>query len=456
VSTGGGDPGRGLDLSRVRLDLARLYGNQANGLFKLNRPAHAEDSYQLAIQTFEELEANQLGGNATRDYANVLANYASFQAGRPGKIDSADRLLTRAVDRLTTAVSAGTTGPATRVDLARAQKNLGVVQVARQEFPQAVTTLRMAVAELVRLVDDYPGMFAYQQELAMSRFSLARVLTQMGQVEADSEFQLATGTLERLFQERPTHVGIARDYATVLDGWGNAVRTKNSELALEPLSKARSVRRSLVDLNPSALSLKNELFVSENNLANLFRQEKKYEQAIPLYVGLLESLDKVAVPEADPYFEQKLRAVRFGLADSYSQSRLYAEALPVWTALRSNREDKDWPVFELQRALALIRTSQVDAGLAAAEAVAKRPGNPPVVWFDIACCYSVAIEQSGDSAASLRQKWVSEAVGFLERAADEGFFDDEKNRQHMREDNDLNALKSELHFQEFCRQRGIE
>jgi tetratricopeptide (TPR) repeat protein/tRNA A-37 threonylcarbamoyl transferase component Bud32 len=456
VSTSPGDLPAGPNLPRVRLDLARLYSNQANCLFKLNRPAHAEDSYQLAIQAFEEVEATELSGAAARDYANVLANYASFQARRPGKIDSAERLLTRAVERLTTAVNTGVSGPVLRVDLARAQKNLGVVQVAKQELAQAIVTLRRAVAELVGLVDDYPGMFAYQQELAMSRFALARVLTQLGQVaEAESEFNLAASVLEKLFGERPNHVAIARDYATVLDGWGNALRAKDIELALEPLSKARSVRNSLVEKNPTAPTLKDELFVSENNLANLYRQEKKYDLAIPIYVGLLAGLEKMTLPDADPYFDQKIRAVRFGLGDCYSQSKLFVEALPVWSPLTKNREDKDWPVFELQRALALIRTGQVADGLAAADSVAQRADNPAVVWFDIACCYAVALELGDANDSELQVKLSQQAMSYLAKAADDDFFDDEKNRKHAMEDNDLNSLKDRPEFIEFCKGVGL-
>jgi tetratricopeptide (TPR) repeat protein/tRNA A-37 threonylcarbamoyl transferase component Bud32 len=457
VSTSNADLSTAVNMPRIRLDLARLYGNQANCLFKLNRPAHAEDSYQLAIQAFEEVDATELGGAAARDYANVLANYASFQARRPGKMDSAERLLTRAVERLTTAGNAGVSGPVLRVDLARAQKNLGVVQVAKQELTQAIGTLRRAVAGLVGLVDDYPGMFAYQQELAMSRFSLARVLTQVGQgVEAESEFNLAASVLEKLVGERPNHVAIARDYATVLDGWGNALRARDLDLALEPLSKARSVRRSLVERNPTALTLKDELFVSENNLANLYRQEKKFDLAIPIYVGLLEELEKVVLPDADPYFDQKIRAVRFGLADCYSQSKLFAEAVPVWSSLATHREDKDWAVFELQRALALIRTGHVVDGLAAADRVAQQPDNPAVIWFDIACCHAVAAESLADPEPSAIDRQVDEAMKYLAKAAEAGFFAEAKNRAHVREDNDLQILKSRPAFLEFCRAQGIE
>ena len=137
------------------------------------------------------------------------------------------------------------------------------------------------------------------------------------------------------------------------------------------------------------------------------------------------------------------------MADSFSKSKRYSEALSLWQQLAANSEDPNWRHFELQRIIGLIRTEKFEEGGAALDAfVALGTEEDPlsgVNHYDVACCFSIVAELSEPD----REKACQRSLEALRTASKLGFFQDKSMRDHFSSDGDLLGVSKYEEFREF-------
>jgi tetratricopeptide (TPR) repeat protein len=197
----------------------------------------------------------------------------------------------------------------------------------------------------------------------------------------------------------------------------------------------------------------NELFVAENNYANALRNAEQFNLAIPIYARQLRLLDEQLNPKDEDHAE-KLLTTLFYYGQTLIHAKDYQTALAIWTRLCQFRDNPNWQVFEIYRAMCLIRTGKTDEGLEAVEGVATASDLMPFQWIDFACCYAVAAEMHHDDEQQVEQYRV-QAMKYLRKAAINGFFETPEDKALLAGDSDLNSLKRYPPFIEYCKEYGI-
>jgi serine/threonine protein kinase len=453
-------------VQKVKWELARLQGNIANTLLQLNRCVEAETSYQQSLRGFAELSSKALPA-VSIDEARVLGNYAGFLMREPGRSSEARKMMEQALATLSSdnVAQSDLLSPKLRLDRSKYQKNLGKILKVLGERKLALERLQATVSDLKELANEFPALLECRRELAINQIELAHLLRDEQLGQATSEYNAAIRIFESIIADNPKDTRTPRELAASLDDWGNQLAASEFDAARKYFDQARKLRLSLHQAEPQNPTFRDEWFVGENNLANQFRERKEYPTAIPIYEQLLQILEQTKEPETDPLFATKLRLVRFGLADSLSQTDQYQVSLPIWNQLVENREDEDWAVFEFQRAICLIRTGDIDGGLKAGRAVLEVEKPEPVWLFDMACCYAIAHELSAAAGVAdsqphseLRKRheaWGDAAIKYLNRAGEAGFFDTQDMRDHAKSDKDLQSLRDRSDFATF-QQRYLE
>lgn len=386
-------------IDKLNLELGRIHNNLGNTASRLLQWEAAIDHFDAA---FESLAAVSQSEQTLLDRGRTLGNQAGLLTRLPNRVGDVEATYRRAMELLADVSAESPHLSMALWERAAFARSLADWLMKQQRLPVAVDLLSEAVRIQSELVEEYPLRATWRQELARS-----------------------------------------------LEGWAVATRSSDPELARDRLSQAIRIRRDLADLS-SDPRRRDELVAAEINYANWLRVAEEYESAIDSYRPLRDRLTK-----SDGSIDRLLRAVLFGLGDSYMKTQQYPAALECWTPLCSNTRDPDWERFELQRALCLIRTGEVDEGLTAAVAVSQVTALP-VLLYDTACCYAVALEVSGDQTTDeQRDEWGTKALHYMEQAAERGFFDDESMRRHAATDSDLQSLRDLPKFIEFCERMGI-
>jgi serine/threonine protein kinase/tetratricopeptide (TPR) repeat protein len=174
-------------------DLARAFG----------RRSEARKNYERAAQILEKLVADHPRvANYRADLAScheVLGLLARLQ----GRIGESDEALKRSLALREQLVAEFSTRPGLRVELAAAYRELAS-KVYADQLPLAQANLNRALDVLKRLVADYPGIPAYEEQLARVHMNVADLHWQLGQNKrAEEASRAALTALEQLAVRYP-------------------------------------------------------------------------------------------------------------------------------------------------------------------------------------------------------------------------------------------------------------
>ena len=175
-------------------DLERAFG----------RRSPARQNYERAAQILEKLVADHPRvANYRADLAScheVLGLLARLQ----GRIAESDEALKRSLALREELVAEFSTRPGLRLELASAYRELASKVYADQP-PLAQANLNRALDVLKRLVADYPGIPAYEEQLARVHMNVADLHWQLGQNErAEEASRAALAALEQLAVRFPS------------------------------------------------------------------------------------------------------------------------------------------------------------------------------------------------------------------------------------------------------------
>jgi tetratricopeptide (TPR) repeat protein len=314
--------------------------------------------------------------------------------------------------------------PSYRQELAAGYLDLGVAYRDARQFDQAADWLSKALPLLQQLVDDYPQEPSIRSNLGRCLFSLAliaRVRSRPGRAEA--RLRRAMAVHDRLVQEYPGfdlyEVALAMNQAALCQALVDQNRGWEEILVLSARAKAL-VHKQLAAGHPDWL-------------------QKALVQAVLAEAVALASLDHgcEALRELD-------RALRW--------TTEVEERIMIATV----REACRWRVCTFARRLAR-------AGLHT-QAMTKVSGllvnarlDDDLLW-ELACVYSQAAGTVGKDARltaeqrqQLRQHYVKGALDMLERLRQRGWFDVDMNLQLLREEPDLQPLRTLPEYQQWMK-----
>ncbi len=184
-------------------DLAGFYVLTGDLQRSLGERNDATESYERATRILESLVRNH------PRVANYRADLASCHevlgllARLEGDIAESDEALQRSLALREDLATEFRERPGLRMELASAYRELGT-KVYADSPPLALANLEKALGVLRKLVADYPGIPAYEEQLARVQMSLAKLHAQRGEMETAAEASReALSLLERLAERFP-------------------------------------------------------------------------------------------------------------------------------------------------------------------------------------------------------------------------------------------------------------
>ncbi len=453
------------EVAKQRIQWCNVASNAANMKWRLGELAPASELYQESIDWLTEIAAHSdeaIRRSASLSEMQVRFNYGQLLVSQPERIDEAKDCLESAVgiwERLKSTGAVGESGaeveaagrlaPASRLAGTATRTGLAKVLLKQRDVSGAIKQLEKTVGEQEQLVSEYPGFASYQLQLARSQMQLGKCLAAIKSQDASTRLVESEKMLKLLAQRFPERPNYQIEYANALELVSGTSLAKQSGEVVSRLTESLDVRRSLLESDTKSEIYLRGLLKTQLRIANRFRLTADYPSAIVGYQDLLGTIEEHQQQPDSPFLKDVFDKARFGLADSFSKSKRYSEALSLWQQLAANSEDPNWRHFELQRIIGLIRTEKFEEGGAALDAfVALGTEEDPlsgVNHYDVACCFSIVAELSEPD----REKACQRSLEALRTASKLGFFQDKSMRDHFSSDGDLLGVSKYEEFREF-------
>jgi tetratricopeptide (TPR) repeat protein len=422
-----------------------------------------------------------------------------------GQRDEGEAAYRQAVALLEKLTTESPDDPALRNKLACVHHDLGLLYLSTQRWPQAEAALEQAVALLEQVDRQHPTLLKNRHDLAKSHFNMVNLYRQMGRLDrAETAFLKSMTLLDDLLAGDPENVEysllLAACHQNVGVVYGAQGRTTDAEAAYQ---KALALNQELVRDHPEVVDHRKRLAGTYNNLGLLYARERQhakaeeaYQQSLALNEAILRDHPKVvafmvdlagsysnmathlrntrspeeslewsarAIRILEPLLEQDPRDVlaRACLFDAF-QGR-------GWTLLRLDRPEEaaqDWRrIIELSagqphinmrlhRPSPLTRlgehvqaTAEIETLLVEGHVQGR---NLYMFAYLHSLCSAAAANDASLSPAeqvNLADQYGGRAVELLRKAEAAGYFQDPGRLAHMKEDKDLNAIRSRPDFQ---------
>jgi eukaryotic-like serine/threonine-protein kinase len=301
------------------------------------------------------------------------------------------------------------TDPDSQADLIRSYRALGMLYVESDRYPQAEKSQSQALALCKRLADSHPTVPEYQKLLAGTYMELANVY-------------LETGPYDKA--------------------------ETNYRQALE-------IQESLAAANPEVLENTTEMGATCGNLGLLMGKLGKPKAALEWFDKSIEALE--AVLKREPRHSD----AQHGLGFIYSERARAAselgrqrEALANLDRSLQMESEEDKSRLRVRRARLLAYLQEHVRAVAEANELAQTGFAGGTAFYDLGCVYSVASAAARkDTRIPLSQReqlagdYTRRATECLRKAKDAGLFKDQKWVENAKQDKDLDAIRSDVAFQ---------
>jgi serine/threonine protein kinase/tetratricopeptide (TPR) repeat protein len=450
--------------NELRLDLAGAMNNLGNVFWRLGDKEIAAENIEGALKLLSDASAQE----APLTRIQILTNYAGLL--RTGdQLASSESFAREAVDLWDNLANGGAENsrqrfatPNSRMTGVLARTELATSLFKTENYADAVRQLKMAVDEQDALVKQFPQRTAYQRQLNRSKLKLGQNLDALGHPAAGNFLETAETGTRSLATRFPSQNVFRTDLAFALETIGAARVTRKKKTAIQKLVQAEKLRHELFDLEPDNRQLINDWLATRLNLANEYRLGEKYADAQRIYEAVCKAVAQRPAEERREMAELEHKAL-LGRADSLSRQGKHGLALSVWETLAKDQQHPEWNVYELQRILCLLRTGKIDAGLQAVQRlqVGGLRNLNPTDHYDIACCYSVAIEETQARDRKFERKFdkaelIRLCIAALQSAHAAGFFENEVLASAFAKDRDLIAISGSAEFQGFLDEHRLK
>ena len=322
---------------RYRQSLARACNSLSLIELGSGRLADAEAHLRRELPLVERLVQDFPGQpEHGRELARTLTNLGTVLLGQ-NRTDDANPILHRAIEVNTAITAKNPDDVQIRLDLAKCHNNLGKFLLESGDAAQAIDSLRQGRSIAETLAKAYPDKPRYRDILAKSLVNLGIALQVVDPTKVEETFNTALSIYENLVKDYPENVDYRAGEAQCLQNLGpvvaNAGRPEQAEtiyrkaLTLLETNDARSrtpawmrsragvlsnlghLRRpgaedafkrsialsaNLVERKPSVITDIHNLAVAQNNLAQLFVEQKRLPEAEALFAQSVTGFEKLA------------------------------------------------------------------------------------------------------------------------------------------------------------------
>jgi serine/threonine protein kinase len=357
-------------------------------------------------------------------------------------------------------------------ELAKHYINLGYVYAIQVRVRQAEEADQEAQKIWEKLAREQPDVPEYRAFLAMAYFNLGALADRNGESEkAEAEYQQAISLRQTLRRDFPDIPRYRHELAEGLNNLGAFfLDAHQKDKAREPIHQARDLREELARDYPAVTEYQVALAQSHNNTA-IFDLADNPDQAIVGYKKALtvwEALIKRHPTELE-YIQNKAASLcnigealqKLGKAKEAIEWYDQAASVLEEVLAKQPKEPAALRFYDntcMGRASALAEVHEYERAQRELDKLLKRKSLPAEMLYDMACAFSICAGAAGQDKSlaeaerhALSDKYAAQACELLRRVAKTGWFKDAARVAHMKQDQDLDALRSRDQFREFMR-----
>ncbi len=427
-----------------RDELAGSHHNLGKLLQDLGQHANAEEAYRKALAILEKLAAEypvvpQYRLRLTRGHNN-LGNLLNVR-GQRVEAEAAYRQALAIQEKLVAEYPAV---PDYRQELSRAYHNLGTLLDDLGQGAAAEVAYRQALAIQVKLVAEYPAVPDYRQEFADTHDNLGNLLKGLGEhAKAEAAYHQALAIQEGLVADYPAVPEYRHKLALSHNNQGILLQDLGQHPnAEEAYRKALAILEELAAEYPAVPEHRLVLGATQLNFGELLRITNQPEQALLWHTRAMATLEDVLRQvKVDARALNLLRNTHAGRATALDALKRHAEAAKDWDKVIELSPEVERPSFRMDRATSRVRAGQVEAAIREVEELTKNADANTL--YNAACVFALAADRPDEPGGTLsNQECAQRAIALLQQAVSEGW----KNAEHMKKDDDLNALRQRDDF----------
>jgi serine/threonine protein kinase/tetratricopeptide (TPR) repeat protein len=431
-----------------RRDVAVSYGSLATLYQRLEKGAMAEEAYRHAVDLNEKL-AEEFPTEPK--YQQALARSRSLLGQQLQQLEryaEAEDLLRQALNVQQQHVDKFLNEPTLRKELAGTYQVLGIVLAELKKDTEAETVFRNSLDVLKQLANEFPRVARYREELAYIQNDLGYFLFRLGRyASAEEAYGQALNLKEKLVAEFGTVPKYRSDLARTWNNLGRVLRDQEKYAEAETAyQKALNLRQKLADDYPDAPRCRAELADSQLDIGHLLRRWQRPADALPWYERALAEVQ--ALPqEPGPNVRVRwlLRNAHWDRAQALDALNRRVEAVADWDRAEELSPPGDRPRIQLRRARGQARAGEAAAALATAQALTKEPATRSALCCEAAGVYALA--SASATEVSQREAYANQALALHRRAQAAGYFKNRANIAALKQDPDLDSLRSREDFQ---------
>lgn len=421
--------------------LSASYNNYGNLLEALGRSEEAVKRYRSAVSIKQKLVADYPG---VPEYASSLAstyNNLASQLRSQGQNAEAVSLYRKSMAICENLATIFPYELEYQQDLAATYHRLANLLREANKLESALELHRKSIDIREKLVRDFSALPDFRKDLASSHYSLGQLLRKLDQpIEAEESYRKALSTFAELTAEFPTVVVYEDSLASSHNTLGNLLADIDKlEQALEQYRLAASIRERLVTVHPAIPEYRIDLAGVYSNIAiKLFEGDRATESLewFQKAIALLESIQQATTTSSKTarYLEECYE----GRSRALDKLQKYAEGEQDWDKFVTLNAPKDKYSLLTKRWKRLLRQGQVVEAIARIAEFTKLPSEDPVLWYEYACCYSLA----ADHLPEKKVEYADRAMELLDQAVKSGY----DNAKRFRTDSDLKQLRDRDDF----------
>jgi tetratricopeptide (TPR) repeat protein len=424
-------------------------------LSKLNRFDQAEEAWRKAGEMLEPLTVKfPVVPEYRAGFAMILSNLGDLLRD-VARRDEAEKLLRRAITLLDELVKVLPDRLDFREKLANCWVTLGTVLQAKRQLGPAEEACHSALAALdPKTLETLPGgtplPLRIQQVRALAFNNLGNYLRATGR-PADAEKALraalviqqkVTETYPSLPQFRRQLASCHHNLGTVLEEVGKRGDARTS------YEKAVEINERLVTDFPAIPLHAVSLAGTYKELGQLIGDDGKLEESLLWLTKAVDILERVY--RQDPRFvkaRERLCLAHWSRAMSLCGLDRFQEALQDWDRAIEVDDGRYQVALRLRRISNLLNLKDHTRATAGAQAIAESKSAGAKDLYNAACVYALSVRLAAEDVTR-SQEYADHAVALLRRAIAKGY----KNVGQLKNDADLNALRSREDFQKLLRE----
>ena len=350
-------------------------------------------------------------------------------------------------------------------ELATSYYDMGLLNREIGQLTASKASLQQALQIRARLANENPASNELRSALAETHFSFGVLFRKMSRnsPEALAQYQIALRIRERLVKENPKIARHQNDLAATLNNIGLIYKSiGRREEAVVTYRQALRVKDRLVNENRNSTTYQVSLAGTCVNLANILRRNEPQE-ALSLLDKAVKVLGEVIEREPrQPTARRFLRNAHSSRARTLDDCNRHQEAIREWRKAMEFDTGERRDYYARKLSLSLARNGQHKQAASLANQLLSGRADADD-FYELCRSFAIASGSASRDASygsaerrQLAQGYARTAQSILDELSRVGFFAVVQNRERLRVDPDLDALRHRVDFRAFAKSIGVD